>query len=91
RTLKCGKKDFIGSAKAIFPFRYCDRLGEIAVPTLVMVGEHDEIEPVQYSEQIHSLIKGSTLRIIKESGHCVLVEQPESTNEELLSFLKSID
>ncbi|MHA2274111.1 MAG: alpha/beta fold hydrolase [Candidatus Hodarchaeales archaeon] len=71
RTLKCGKKDFIGSAKAIFPFRYC--------------------EPVQYSEQIHSLIKGSTLRIIKESGHCVLVEQPESTNEELLSFLKSID
>ncbi|MFW9916566.1 MAG: alpha/beta fold hydrolase [Candidatus Thorarchaeota archaeon] len=91
RTLKCGKKDFIGSAKAIFPFRCCDRLGEITVPTLVMAGEHDEIEPVQYSEQIHGLIKGSTLKIIKNSGHCVLVEQPERTNEELLSFLKSID
>ncbi len=91
RTLKCGKKDFIGSAKAIFPFRCCDRLGEIAVPTLVMVGEHDEIQPVPYSEQIQSLIKESTLRIIKDSGHCVSVEQPESTNEELLSFLKSIE
>lgn len=91
RVIMCGKKDFLGSAKAIFRFRVCDRLGEITVPTLVMVGEHDRIEPVAESEKLHRLIDGSTLTIIKDSGHGALVEQPEQTTEALLAFLTGLD
>ncbi|MFQ5981695.1 MAG: alpha/beta fold hydrolase [Candidatus Heimdallarchaeota archaeon] len=90
RVIMCGKKDFLGAAKAIFRFRVCDRLGEITVPTLVMVGEHDSIEPVAESEKIHSLIAGSTLTIIKDSGHGVQIEQPDQTTKALLAFLTGL-
>ena len=34
------------------------RLGEIAVPTLVLVGEHDEETPLSYAEALAAGIRG---------------------------------
>jgi proline iminopeptidase len=57
---------------------YANRLPSITVPTLITVGDHDQVAP-SISEEMHTLIKGSTLSLIPESGHMTFVDQPGST------------
>lgn len=47
------------------------RLGEIKVPTLVVVGRHDFLAPVSYSEEISSGISGAKLVIFGTYGTCL--------------------
>ena len=54
---------------------YADRLPSITVPTLITVGDHDQVAP-SISEEMHTLIKRSTLSLIPESGHMTFVDQP---------------
>src|SRR5216684_1289749 len=61
---------------------YVDRLSEIKVPTLVIVGEHDESDP-KMSKEMHEKIAGSQLVILPNSGHMTFVDQPEQ-------FLKAV-
>ncbi|MGA3197232.1 MAG: proline iminopeptidase-family hydrolase [Terriglobales bacterium] len=61
---------------------YVDRLSEIKVPTLIIVGEHDESDP-KMSKEMHERIAGSQLVILPRSGHMTFVDQPEM-------FLKTV-
>ena len=54
---------------------YADRLGTIHVPTLITVGDHDEVAP-SISEDMHRLIPGSKLVVLPRSGHMTFVDQP---------------
>jgi proline iminopeptidase len=55
---------------------YVNRLSEIKVPTLIIVGEHDESDP-KMSREMHEKIAGSQLVILPKSGHMTFVDQPE--------------
>ena len=55
---------------------YVSRLSEIKVPTLIVVGEHDESDP-RMSKEMHEKIAGSQLVILPNSGHMTFVDQPE--------------
>jgi proline iminopeptidase len=55
---------------------YLDRLSEIKVPTLIIVGDHDESDP-KMSQEMHEKISGSKLVILPNSGHMTFVDQPE--------------
>jgi len=55
---------------------YLSRLSEIKVPTLIIVGEHDESDP-RMSKEMHEKIAGSQLVILPKSGHMTFVDQPE--------------
>ncbi len=61
---------------------YVERLSEIKVPTLIIVGEHDESDP-KMSKEMHEKIAGSQLVILPRSGHMTFVDQPEM-------FLKAV-
>jgi 3-oxoadipate enol-lactonase len=65
-------------------------LTRINVPTLVMVGEEDKITPPSAAEKLHRNIPGSKLTTIPRAGHLANLEQPESFNSEVLSFLESL-
>jgi 3-oxoadipate enol-lactonase len=65
-------------------------LGEIRVPTLIIVGETDAITPVHMSQQMHEKIAGSRLEIIPEAGHMSPMEQPERVSLVLRAFLQRI-
>jgi len=54
---------------------YLDKLSQIKVPTLIIVGDHDESDP-QMSREMHSKIAGSKLVILPKSGHMTFVDQP---------------
>jgi pimeloyl-ACP methyl ester carboxylesterase len=51
-------------------------LAELATPTLVVWGEHDEVVPRECADKYHRLLRNSTLEIVPGSGHAVDMEQP---------------
>lgn len=64
-------------------------LGAIRCPTLVLVGDGDEITPLDRAAEIASAIDGAGLVTIPESGHCSTIEQPEFVSAALLEFLRA--
>jgi 3-oxoadipate enol-lactonase len=68
-----------------------ERVSEITVPTLILVGEEDRVTPPPLSEELARMVPGSRLEIIPESGHLTNAEQPELFNEAIESFLSELD
>ena len=64
-------------------------LARILCPTLIAVGRHDFICPVDQAEEIHRLVPGSELCIFEQSGHSPHVEEPEAFTRRLGAFLTS--
>jgi pimeloyl-ACP methyl ester carboxylesterase len=70
-----------------------DRSGELAsieVPTLVIVGESDQITPPQGAEAMAKKIPNAKLETIRGAGHMSPMEQPEQVNRALMAFLNSM-
>jgi len=60
-----------GNLKSV---EYTDRLASIKVPTLILVGDHDECDP-SLSQVMHGKITGSKLTILPKAGHMTFVDQ----------------
>ena len=65
----------------------CTRLHEINIPVLIMVGKEDKITPIAVAQQMHEIIKDSSLQIIPQAGHVTNMENPSAFNSQLLKFL----
>ncbi|MDA4892673.1 alpha/beta hydrolase [Streptomyces sp. MS2A] len=63
------------------------RLGEIACPTLVVVGRHDWRTPIPASQDIADRIPGAELVVFEESGHSPQLEEPEKFQATVRDFL----
>lgn len=63
------------------------RLGEIHVPTLILVGNEDIITPPCESEVLVKGIPNSRLEVIADAGHFPMLEQPQAFNRVLTEFL----
>ncbi|WP_428644481.1 alpha/beta fold hydrolase [Roseibium sp.] len=63
------------------------RLGEIACPALVLVGDGDRLTPLEISQEIHAHIPGSELAVIEGSGHLSTLEEPDKVTARLRDFL----
>ena len=68
-----------------------DRLAEIEVPALIVVGEEDRAQPVSRGRQMASAIPGARLAVIPKAGHLSALEQPEAFNRALFEFLETLD
>ncbi|HEX5608515.1 MAG TPA: alpha/beta fold hydrolase [Solirubrobacterales bacterium] len=63
--------------QAIFGHNTSDRLGDVALPTLVIHGTEDKVIPVANGHLVAGLIPGSRLEIYDGTGHLFWWEQPE--------------
>ena len=68
-----------------------DGLRDIAAPTLVVVGEHDEETPPTYARYLAEHIPGARLAVVAGAGHISNLEQPDAVNRLLLEFLATQD
>lgn len=68
-----------------------EALGEIKVPTLILVGEHDIPDVHAHAGAIEAGINGSRRIIIRRAGHLVPLEQPDVFNEVVGKFLEGVD
>jgi pimeloyl-ACP methyl ester carboxylesterase len=64
-------------------------LGAIRCPTLILVGDSDELTPPERAAEIANGIEGARLVVVPESGHSSPLEQPVFVTRELLEFLES--
>lgn len=65
------------------------RLEEISVPTLVIVGRHDFITNVAMARDMVNHIPNARLEIFEDSGHFALVEEPEKFYQTIQNFIFS--
>ena len=72
-----------GNLKSV---EYVNQLHTIHVPTLILVGDHDECDP-SLSREMHQKIVGSRLVILPKSGHMTFVDQPDLFIGAVDSFL----
>ena len=66
-----------------------DRLGEIRVPTLIIVGERDNL--LAPSRLMQQRISGCRFVLIKDSRHGTADWRPEAFNKAVLEFLEDVD
>jgi len=78
---------YIGCSEAIKGLNYLDRLSEIKIPTLIIVGEDDPGTPVATSKAMHERIPDSKLVVLPSAAHLSNVEQADAFNTALLDFL----
>jgi pimeloyl-ACP methyl ester carboxylesterase len=62
-------------------------LGAIRCPTLVLVGDSDQLTPPQRAEEIAAAIQGSRLVIVPGCGHMSALEQPAAVTGALTQWL----
>lgn len=77
---------FRRSAEALIEHDTADRLGAVAAPTLVTVGELDLVLPERFSHELVDRIGGASLVVIPGAGHQPFQEQPAEYNRLLADF-----
>jgi 3-oxoadipate enol-lactonase len=78
-------------AEAVWLADQRDRLGEIAVPTLVICGEDDKPTPPDLSRELAAMIPGAQLAMMARAGHLTNLEQPARFNALVDDFLQGLD
>lgn len=81
------KESYIKSLEASVMTDTHDRLGEIAVPTHIVVGSEDRLTNVDMARQLNAMIAGSALTIIDDAGHLPNIEKPREFDAAVLGFL----
>ena len=64
-------------------------LAAIACPTLVLVGDDDQLTPPALAHEMAAGIRGSRLVIVPDSGHLSTIEQPHAVTEALVDWMQS--
>jgi len=62
-------------------------LPKIKCPTLVLVGEGDQLTPPKLSEEIAGAIPNSRLVVVPGSGHLSTLERPDAVNKALVEWM----
>jgi 3-oxoadipate enol-lactonase len=90
RTLETSVDGYVYTGRAMFQRQdLTSRLGEISVPTLVVVGEEDS--PFHPPSQILATgIPNARLHVVPQATHSPQEEQPDAFNELLLGFLAEV-
>jgi pimeloyl-ACP methyl ester carboxylesterase len=84
---ECGRevteRDFLTCHR----FDVRERLDEVAVPTLAVVGEHDALTPPRYHQLLADRIPDCECVEIEEAAHLAMLEAPAAFNAALAEFL----
>ncbi len=73
--------------EAFFEVDFTARLGEIKVPTCIMVGELDLLKGIRYAEILKRNIPHAEYHVLMGAGHASCWEHPQEFNSILLGFL----
>ncbi len=71
-------------------FNLMDRVNEIEIPALIIVGESDQMTPMKYSQYMHQQVQTSKMVVLPQAGHAVMLEQAGKFNETVLNWISSL-
>jgi 3-oxoadipate enol-lactonase len=81
---------YAGCCNAVGQVDTAARLGQIAVPALVIAGELDQGTPVAMAQTLVDAIPGATLTVLNEASHLSAIEQPEAFNAAVIAFIDNL-
>jgi pimeloyl-ACP methyl ester carboxylesterase len=64
-------------------------LGAIGCPTLVLVGDGDQLTPPELSVELADAIPEARLVVVADSGHLTPLDQPEEVTKALVGWLQA--
>jgi 3-oxoadipate enol-lactonase len=67
-----------------------EQLGQIDLPTLILIGDEDVATPLSKSDRMHKAIRNSELVVIPRAGHSSSIEAPGEISDALRRFLSRI-
>jgi pimeloyl-ACP methyl ester carboxylesterase len=82
-----GSEGYLAQLQATFGWESFSRLSQIRVPTLVIHGESDRLVPPGNGKLLADNIAGARLAMLPAASHIFMTDQPEQTNQAILSFL----
>lgn len=65
-------------------------LADIAVPTLVVVGEEDALTPPDVARALAAGIRSATMSVVPRAGHMANLEQPEAFRVAIADFVRAL-
>ena len=74
----------------IADLEFCARLGEVACPTLVLVGALDPSTPPAAAQLLAEAIGGAEVRVLAQTSHLTPLEVPDAVNQHLRFFLEHL-
>lgn len=80
-----------GSEELPGPSDTFHRLGEITIPTLVIVGEYDRPRTIAGCREIADRIPGARHEVIANTAHLPALERPDEFNRLVLGFLEELE
>lgn len=81
------KENTISLTKSMMNLNFENDLSKITCPVLIICGENDKAN-MKSSKQLKDLLRVSTLKIIKNSGHEVNLDNPKLLSKEINDFFK---
>jgi 3-oxoadipate enol-lactonase len=81
---------YVGCCEAVGKVDTTSRLGQIAVPTLVIAGELDQGTPVAMAQTLAQGIPGARLDVLKNASHLSAAEQPEAFSQLVTQFVSEL-
>ena len=72
---------------------FADNRGDLAhvtVPSLIMQCSDDMISPLEVGEYLHRNLHGSSLRVMRATGHCPHMSHPRETIEVMREYLAGV-
>jgi pimeloyl-ACP methyl ester carboxylesterase len=85
-----GPQAFVCQQRAIMTRPDCrPQLASIRCPTLVLVGDGDELTPPMLSEEIAAGVAGARLVRVPDCGHLSTLERPAAVTQALVEWLKA--
>jgi pimeloyl-ACP methyl ester carboxylesterase len=82
---------FQAQVDAILEHDATDRLGEIALPTLVIAGEFDTLLPPRFGRDVAASIPGAQFEVMKEEAHQPFQEIPDEWNARVDAFWREVE
>lgn len=61
-------------------------LTRLTVPTLILVGESDQVTGISEARRLADLVPGGSLSVISQAGHAAVTERPEAVAEVMTEF-----
>lgn len=86
----------VGRNRTLADFHACnawdigDRVSALAVPVMVVTGEHDLLTPARFGQSLANRIPGAGMRILTDAGHLAMAERPAETNDALRAFVATL-
>jgi pimeloyl-ACP methyl ester carboxylesterase len=80
-------KEFLHQCEAVEKFDVIDRIRDIRAPTLVLIGDRDNIVPVWSAKEMASKIPNAEFKVLWGCGHTLFIEKWRAFNREVLKFL----